>query len=69
VGAWAETGWPYPVRRMPDAERERLRRTLLELWKRGLSTRAISIVFSLYEGVDLSAPQVRRWLKFNGVAS
>lgn len=58
---------PRQVARMPEHVQRRLTATMLELRNAGLTYPAIAVVMSLYEGVDLTEEQVRRWAVNFGV--
>lgn len=54
----------YNLRRqLPYAVRKRIARTMLELRARELSYPAIAVVIELYEGIEMTAEQVRYWLR------
>jgi hypothetical protein len=67
MGELSRSGWPRACSKLPGAERQRLLRTALELRERGLSYPAISVVFDLYEGVEIGDVVMRRWLHYHGV--
>lgn len=66
--AWAWAGEsrvpqvPRCLHHLPHAEALRLDRAIMELRGEGLSHPALAVVLDLYEGVSVTAEEVRSWL-------